>query len=324
MTSLPIFSSLVNSEFDGADSTRLETELLGEPKLSADDHKKFIENFSQRLKQIENTTGVSMTPGPSHETRSHVNVPSRREPPREYAFSPKAPAPVPISSSFGGSSFAELDDDDSDDSDDTDDTASVSSTSSGSSRGGDGMKRSLTEDLHRLNLEDHNPGTGPRDKMSIDDMLLDIDIYRHSLVGLGEDLSNVPNVTARSGYHDVYRVHQLLSALYASKHYTTLFADVVLSGTKILETVFDGNLKVLGKYPISYRGLTRTLNYKFTSNARAVANASTKIANRIGVSPETVVLLDLMLPFLTVPIKNMGGDGGPVTNPNMAQVLGGM
>lgn len=331
---LPYFSSLVNSDFEGADPLRIEANLLGDAQLPADDHKQILASYTERLKKLESATGMSMSsysspggdaPSPPR-VRSGAAEGARST---EYSFKPTpAPPPRPSVSGGGGlggdfdsfgASASGAGDDDSSGSDSDDDGSDGSESGSASSE--DGPSRPFREAAHRMHLDPYGDDTGPRDRMSIDSMILDIDLYRRHLTTAGEDITNIPNVSAASSYADVRRVHNILTALYASAHYATVFEDIVLGGTRLLETVFDGSLKVLGKYPINYAGLTRTLSVKFSQNRRAVANAATKVASNYGISPETIVLFSLLLPFVTVPIKNMGDSTGPIHNANISQVL---
>jgi hypothetical protein len=312
-----------------------------------------MQRFQERIRSIEASNGLSLggsgssgtTPSPP-EPRSIL----RKPPAPSFEFKPREPEPWPVpqrapereafggSEPFGGSSSRdnghsfggsgsgsdfdsapsrssapyrepEPDSDTDSDSDDSSDRP-VSN------------KSRLGAAIHRLNAEPLNEELGPRDKISLEQMYRDIDIFCHYLKTSQVDISGItiPD-PSRASYHEVERVHSLLLTLYGSSTYKSLGEDTIFGVASFLEWMFDGSVLVFNKYPISYKGLRRNMMTKFRSNSPVITNAATSIATSYGMNANRMAMFDLLSPLLTTPMGNIHKANGPLGNEDTAMGL---
>jgi hypothetical protein len=312
-----IFSTLVNDDYSkgSLDIQAIERDMFGDaPGMPEDDKEKIMSRFLDTVGKLEKQTGLKMLdkqttpPAPQH------NIAARPAPSASiFDFDLDTPETKPriIAGAKISKRMEEESDSDSDkDSDDDDDDNDSS------------YRGSLSSAIKRIHLNESPRGFGPREQRDSNQMIQDIDLFRHYLAESGENLTNIKEVNEHSSYADVERIHKLLSILYASKNYVNIFGDAIITTSSFLEYMFDGSLRVFGKFPINYRGLGRTMSHKFQTNRKVIGGAATKVATKMGVSPEWIVMADFLLPFVTTPVKNASNFSGGVNNSDSASVLG--
>lgn len=173
----------------------------------------------------------------------------------------------------------------------------------------DGRKNISSNGISSLDTSNSN------ELISISDMIGEIDNIRYNLSSEGYDMDGLPEINPASKYEDIKRIYNFYKKIYEQQKYKALPEDIILTFTDILEKIFDEDTKIFGKYTVNYNGINSTMKNKLDRVSGHLSRISANIAEKYGMSDATWILLELAIPFISIPIKNSSNIGNaPVKN----------
>lgn len=153
----------------------------------------------------------------------------------------------------------------------------------------------------------------PREQHDVEKMITEIDIYRTTLQELNYP-GTIPEVTSTTDSFEVFRVRNLLRHIVSQQRYTNLIQDVAITMAGLVESYFQPGTYILGRIPVNYEGLERQMTLKIASNRPILAQAVSNLAERYGFNPDTMLLLDFMFMFVSIPVSNYRKQKPPINN----------
>lgn len=297
---------------------RIENEISGIRNSEQSTNERQVAEFNRIVGEISKSQGINLsTSSPS----SAKILPSRPAAPAKISFPFEDQTPVKKAApsfSFGSDKSSESeesgsesasgsDDDEEDDDDDEDESDEDDRRGYRKLHKHKISSKTVGDTIRELNSAPVRSDYIPRERLSMERMISEIDIYRTLLRDTGHT-GDIPDINERMDYFEVSRTHNLLKNMADQRHYSTLFEDLSYSIASGIETIFDGSIKVFGRYGINYRGLASTVSMRLRHNKSAVASAVSSVAEQYGVSPSTLILLQIMTPLITIPVKNIKED----------------
>jgi hypothetical protein len=177
-------------------------------------------------------------------------------------------------------------------------------------------ERILDQSLNKMQSYTPTPGhVNPLEQMSKEQMISEIDIYTQVLRDI-QYSGEIPTINENMSHFEIYRAYSLLKRIYNQQSYADTFEDMYLLLGISLEAVFDGNMKVFGRFPIDYTDLEKTLRMKYNRHKTNISHMVSSVADRYGIDPHSLLMFDLMSPLITVPFKNRRKKNVSIKNPS--------